>query len=219
MSSTTGFACSECGGSNETATPFCRHCGAPTSASPAAVPPPSPGSSDGRAWFKRGGDPDKESQRLAQQEQKAIEKAEREARKKSEQARRQQEAAAAAEAKRRAEQEKAFLASPVGRATTAFTEGAGFFHIELEMSQIGRSGFDVLFGYSGGPGVERKRGGHSDVLAQIEDVGWRLEHVGYVYIETGQISRDKFLSSGQQVATLGKTVGHFLFRRVERAAA
>jgi hypothetical protein len=218
MSSTTGFACSECAGSNEATTPFCRHCGAPASGSPAPPPPP-PGSPDGRAWFKRPGDPDKQSPRVAQQQQRAAEKAEREERKKAEQARRQQEAAAAAEAKHRAQQEKAFLASPVGRATTAFGEGAGFFHIQLEMSEIGRSGLDTVLGYSGGLGVERKRGGHSDVLAQIEDVGWRLEHVGYVYMETGQISRDKLLSSGQQVATLGKTVGHFLFRRAEPSAA
>jgi hypothetical protein len=59
----------------------------------------------------------------------------------------------------------------------------------------------------------------TDVLSQIEDVGWQLEHVGYVFQETGQQSRDKLLSSGQQVATYGKTVGHFLFRRVEASAA
>lgn len=214
---TTDFACSECGGSNETATPFCRHCGAPTSASaaPPPPPPPPPGSSDTRPWFNRTGDPDKQNQRLLQQQQKAAEKAEREERKKTEQARRQEEAAAAAEAKQRAAQEKAFLASPVGRATTAHKGGAGFFHIELQMSEVGRSALDIFGGYSGGQGVERKRGGHSDVLGQIEDVGWRLEHVGYVYMETGQISRDKILSSGQQVATLGKTVGYFLFRRAE----
>ncbi len=85
------------------------------------------------------------------------------------------------------------------------------------MSEVGRSNLDLLVGYSGVPGVERKRAGHGDVLAQVEDVGWRLEHVGYVYVETGQVSRDKLLSSGQQVATLGKTVGHFLFRRTEPA--
>jgi len=218
MSQTTGFACSECGGSNETATAFCRHCGAPAAGSGPVSPPPPPGSSDGRGWFKRGGDPDKEAQKLAEQQQKAAEKAAREDRRKVEQALRQQQAAEAAEAKRRAAQEKAFLASPIGRATTAFEGGAGFFHIQLEMSEIGRSGFDA-FGYSGSLGVERRRGGHTDVLAQIEEVGWRLEHVGYVFQETGQQSRDKLLSSGQQVATYGKTVGHFLFRRAEPSAA
>lgn len=148
--------------------------------------------------------PQKEAERSERGRQKADDRAGRERRKADEKA-----------GKERATAEEAFLKSPVGRATEARAEGAGFFHVELEMSEVGRSNLDLLAGYGGAPGVDRKRAGHADVLAQVEDVGWRLEHVGYVYVETGQVSRDKLLSSGQQVATLGKTVGHFLFRRVE----
>jgi hypothetical protein len=157
--------------------------------------------------FGRTADSQKEAERSERDRLKADERAGRERQKADEKA-----------AKERAAAEAAFLRSPVGRASAASAEGAGFFHVELEMSEVGRSNLDLLAGYSGAPGVERKRAGHGGVLAQIEDVGWRLEHVGYVYVETGQVSRDKLLSSGQQVATLGKTVGHFLFRRAELAA-
>jgi hypothetical protein len=156
--------------------------------------------------FGRTADAQKEAERSERDRQKADDRAGRERQKTDDKT-----------AKERAAAEEAFLRSPVGRATGARAEGAGFFHVELEMSEVGRSNLDLLVGYSGVPGVERKRAGHGDVLAQVEDVGWRLEHVGYVYVETGQVSRDKLLSSGQQVATLGKTVGHFLFRRTEPA--
>ena len=157
--------------------------------------------------FGRTADSQKEAERSERDRQRADDRAGRERQKTDEKV-----------AKGRAAAEAAFLRSPVGRATAARAEGAGFFHVELEMSEVGRSNLDLLVGYSGAPGVERKGAGHGDVLAQVEDIGWRLEHVGYVYVETGQVSRDKLLSSGQQVATLGKTVGHFLFRRAETAA-
>lgn len=150
--------------------------------------------------------------------QKEAERSERDRQRADDRAGRERQKADAKVAKARAAAEEAFLGSPVGRATAARAEGAGFFHVELEMSEVGHPNLDLLVGYSGAPGVERKAAGHGDVLAQIEDIGWRLEHVGYVYVETGQVSRDKLLSSGQQVATLGKTIGHFLFRRAEPAS-
>lgn len=34
-----------------------------------------------------------------------------------------------------------------------------------------------------------------------------------MFIETGQSSRDKFMSSGQQVAVSGEVIGYYRFRR------
>lgn len=51
-----------------------------------------------------------------------------------------------------------------------------------------------------------------DLLGQIEQVGWRLEQASWVYVQTGQNSRDKFLASGQQVVVTGEVIGIFLFR-------
>ena len=50
-------------------------------------------------------------------------------------------------------------------------------------------------------------------LALVEETGWRLAHVGYVYRETYSESRNKVLVSGQQIATSGEIVAIFLFRR------
>jgi hypothetical protein len=37
----------------------------------------------------------------------------------------------------------------------------------------------------------------------------------FVFVETGQQSRDKFMSSGQNVSVAGATIGYYLFRRSE----
>ena len=37
----------------------------------------------------------------------------------------------------------------------------------------------------------------------------------FVFVEEGSQSRDKFLSSGQNVAVKGSTVGYYLFRRCD----
>lgn len=102
---------------------------------------------------------------------------------------------------------KAWLASPVGMATSAKESGNGFFEIELE---IGSSKRNVSFGSS--DFGKHKKSDFTGLLSQIEGVGWRLEHVGYYFMITGETSRDKFLASGQNTAVNGKTMGVYLFR-------
>src|SRR6478736_1812998 len=46
---------------------------------------------------------------------------------------------------------------------------------------------------------QKHHSGATDLLAQIEELGWHLEHASWVYMQTGQNSQDKFLASGQQV--------------------
>ena len=50
-------------------------------------------------------------------------------------------------------------------------------------------------------------------IEQIERAGWRLEDAGYVFQQTGSVSRDKFLASGQQEAVSGRVLGVYTFRR------
>jgi hypothetical protein len=54
----------------------------------------------------------------------------------------------------------------------------------------------------------------SNVIQSIENEGWHLENVGYVYRITGSESRDKFLASGQQEAVSGEIIGIYIFRAV-----
>ena len=121
----------------------------------------------------------------------------------------------AAEAEKKAKQkddaiQRAWLNTPLGMATTAKEAGNGFFEIELE---IGSSMRTVAFGSADFGG--HKKSDYTGLLSQIEEVGWRLEHVGYYFMITGETSRDKFLASGQNTAVNGKTMGVYLFRNAE----
>jgi hypothetical protein len=139
-------------------------------------------------------------------EEKAAERAGKDAR-----ARAEQEAQEAQAAQIRAQQDAAeFAASPVGRATEAFKANAGFFQIELEVSQL--TGPTSFFGSSSNS-VEHT-GAATDVLGQIEEVGWHLEHVGFVFIETGATSTNRVFLSGEGTVTEGTVTGIYLFRRV-----
>jgi len=53
------------------------------------------------------------------------------------------------------------------------------------------------------------------VLNAICREGWDLVSGDFVFVEEGQQSRDKFMSSGQNVAINGRTVGYYLFKRCE----
>jgi hypothetical protein len=53
----------------------------------------------------------------------------------------------------------------------------------------------------------------SEVLNAVSREGWELVNGSFVFVEEGQQSRDKFLSSGQNVAVKGTTFGYYLFKR------
>jgi hypothetical protein len=129
--------------------------------------------------------------------------------------RRQREAARAEEARAleaqdRAEEEQrkraAFLATPVGAATAAKEAGQQFFEIQLEVGgHLGTTGFGSTDG-------RRSTSSSAVTLAEIENVGWRLEHVGYFYMITSEASSDRMFLTGQATAVSGVTIGVYLFR-------
>ncbi|GAA2494869.1 hypothetical protein [Terrabacter carboxydivorans] len=118
----------------------------------------------------------------------------------------------AAKAKR---EQDAFLASPIGQATTAKEQGQGFFEIQLKVGSSQRD--STVWGGNNFALSKVNTQSHAGTLAGIEAVGWRLEHVGYVFLITGESSRDKFMSSGQQTAVSGELVGIYLFRNTDQA--
>lgn len=108
--------------------------------------------------------------------------------------------------------EAAFRASPQGRARTAKELGHRFFQISLPLSTTERT-FAALV--SGDKTMKMREIDPSDVLAVVESEGWRLDNTGYVFRETGSVSRDKLLSSGQTAAVSGEVIGIYLFRSAE----
>lgn len=117
----------------------------------------------------------------------------------------------AAHAARKAE--AAYWASPQGKAEQAFVRGDEFFQVEIPHSSI--TGFTNAAFNSATKGTIRRNLMRTDLLGQIEETGWHLLHADWVYIQTGQNSRDKFLASGQHVVVTGEVIGIYLFRRDE----
>jgi hypothetical protein len=98
--------------------------------------------------------------------------------------------------------------TPAGLAREARERGDRFFEIQLE---VGESRRDVSFGHA--DSGDRSAEQHGGTLGAIEAEGWRLESTGYVFVPTGQSSRQKVLGSGESVAVSGIIVGIYLFRQ------
>jgi hypothetical protein len=65
----------------------------------------------------------------------------------------------------------------------------------------------------GGSDTKQSTSDPAYVLNRICREGWDLVTGSFVFIEQEQKSRDKFMSTGQNVAIKGKTVGYYLFKR------
>jgi hypothetical protein len=102
-----------------------------------------------------------------------------------------------------------YLASPVGEAEAAYHAGQAFFQLTINISQIEGQSSDWNYSQS----TRTRRFNATDTLGQIEEIGWHLEHVGYVFVETGEVARAKALSAGSVSRTQGYVEGIYLFRR------
>jgi hypothetical protein len=138
-------------------------------------------------------------------EEKEAERAEKE-RRRAEAARQEADRRAAAQ---RAEAQARFRAGPVGQASTAMEANQRFFEIQL---MVGRT--ESSTGWLAGERSETSAINHAETLAAIEDLGWRLEHVGYVFMVTNESGRERGFG-GESIAVSGQTVGIYLFRNVE----
>ncbi|HEY2796152.1 MAG TPA: hypothetical protein VGJ28_27550 [Micromonosporaceae bacterium] len=101
---------------------------------------------------------------------------------------------------------------PIGQATDAMEHGDGFLEIQLVVgASIRQSSVFDAAGQTTGSHTSINNG---ETLARIEALGWRLEHVGYVFQVTGEASHDRFLGAGENIAVSGRTVGIYLFRNM-----
>jgi hypothetical protein len=122
----------------------------------------------------------------------------------------ERQAREAERAAREAQQARAkYLASPIGRAEAAYQARQAFFQLTMNISEIQGRATDWDFSQS----TQTRRFNSSDLLGQIEEMGWHLEHVGYVFVETGEVARSKVMSSGSVTRTHGYVEGIYLFRR------
>lgn len=125
----------------------------------------------------------------------------------------QREAKQADKEKRRGEEqhrskEAAFAKTPAGKARAAKQAGMTIFQIDVPLSKT--TGATVAM--AGTLSRSTKTEDYANTIQAIEEEGWHLDHVGYIYRITGSTSRDKFLASGQQEAVNGEIVGIYIFR-------
>jgi hypothetical protein len=141
---------------------------------------------------------------------------EREQERLAKEAQRAQEEQARAELQRQraeAREREAAASTPVGAATLAKQGGQRFLEVQLEVG--GHTG-SASFGAASG---KRVVSSSADTLAQIEGVGWHLEHASYFFMMTGETSSQRVFLTGEATAISGITVGVYLFRNTDAAPA
>ena len=106
---------------------------------------------------------------------------------------------------------KAFWASPVGQARHAFTQGDHVFQYSIDV--VNQQAIIVAMV---GSTTRAQKANPSTVVNAVCREGWELVNGDFVFVMTGQQSRDKFMSSGQNVAVAGTVMGYYLFKRCEQ---
>lgn len=108
---------------------------------------------------------------------------------------------------------------PVREAADSKLRREAFFQLVLPVSEIKGYSNELFRGGNGLGGLDAShttsKGGHGGLLGAIESLGWRLEHAGWVFVETGASSRDRSFASGQKTSTSGRIDGIYLFRSTD----
>jgi hypothetical protein len=117
---------------------------------------------------------------------------------------------AAQQAQEAEARQRAYLRSPVGRAHTAFDRGDTLFQHQAVTSEL--TGQPSGFGSSANA-ITFHDDAHVRQLAEIEAVGWKLDDVGYTFVQTGSTSTSRMLQTGEGTVTEGFVLAVYLFRR------
>jgi hypothetical protein len=105
---------------------------------------------------------------------------------------------------------KTFFGTPAGKARLAYERADQVFQYDHNvMSQ--KAVIVAMVGASN----TKTTADPSVILNTVCNEGWELVTGSFVFVEQGMQSRDKLMSSGQNVAIKGATVGYYLFRRCE----
>lgn len=107
-------------------------------------------------------------------------------------------------------EKQAFFASPAGQARLGYQQGDHVFQYAIDVMRQ-----QAIVVAMVGTNTKKSTSNPVDVLNSVCHEGWELVNGSFVFVEEGQQSRDKFLASGQNVATKGSIVGYYLFRRCD----
>ena len=107
-----------------------------------------------------------------------------------------------------AEKEEAYRASPLGQARTSYERGDTLLQISMDLEDV-RARVIALEGAH----TERTTMDVTETLNVIVAEGWDFCSLSTAFVHEGEQSRDKFLSTEQQVAVRGRLVGTYVFTR------
>ncbi len=105
-------------------------------------------------------------------------------------------------------EQREFEQTPIGQAWAAHVRGDRLHQVRLDLSEQTPWLIPMT-----GTGTFERTTDPNVALNAIEAQGWELVTAGFVFVEEGSMSRDKFLASGQQTSVKGATVGYYVFRR------
>ena len=104
-----------------------------------------------------------------------------------------------------------FFRSPAGEARIAYETGAHVFQFPLDVLKTQA----VVVAMVGAYAKPTATTDPSAILNSVCNEGWELVNGSFVFVELGSESRDKFWTSGQQIAVKGSIIGYYLFKRCE----
>lgn len=94
-------------------------------------------------------------------------------------------------------------------ARDAHARGDLLLHIQLDVSLL--TGEASSWGSAGNSITTDESIGY--FLTEVEKVGWRLEHTGYTFVESGATTSARMFGTGEGVVNHGAVAGYFTFRR------
>ena len=94
-------------------------------------------------------------------------------------------------------------------ARTAFERGDTLLQLQIESGRL--AGASSSWGSSENLAVSDPDVGW--LLGHVESIGWRLEQISHVFVETGSSSSQRLLSTGEGTVNRGEIVGYYVFRR------
>lgn len=98
-------------------------------------------------------------------------------------------------------------------AREAHTRGDTLLHLHVEVSRL--TGEPSSWGSASNDYIHDENVGY--FLSEVERLGWRLDHTGYTFVESGATTSTRMLSTGTGVVNHGAVSGYFTFRRAQSA--
>jgi len=94
-------------------------------------------------------------------------------------------------------------------AQAAHARGDALLQLQLDVGLL--TGEASSWGSAGNTLTNDESAGY--FLGEVERIGWRLEHTGFTFVESGATTSQRIFGTGEGVVNHGAVVGYYVFRR------